>query len=69
MRLIARGIDLNHFDPKIQLQDILITANNWYVLNRASMASESHREVEQNDTIPLCFGCFIMRLIQINQSA
>lgn len=66
MRLIARGIDLNHFDTKIQLQDILITANNWYVLNRASMASESHREVGQIDTIPLSFGCFIMRLIQID---
>ena len=67
MGLIARGINLNHFDPKIQLfLDILITANNQYILNRAIMASEALRVV---DTIPFCSGSCIVRLIQIDQSA
>ena len=68
MRFIARGINLNHFDPKIQLfLDILITANNQYILNRAIIASEALREMGQIDTIPLCFGCFTVILIQIDQ--
>ena len=45
----------------------MITAYDQYILNRAIMASEALREMGQIDTIPSCFGCFIMTLIEIDQ--